>query len=542
MKQGGDHYTDQSTRIARQVGVFATPLIAIYALLIVLDILPGTFFIHPALAMGIAILWVALSLFYFIKPAPAIADQRLRLVTYHVFAIALFVLVIGFDNPFSAFFVILFLASQLYSGVAGVVGSVGAFSVAIVVSTILRAADGPVGFLENGIVGVSVLFLGYAVLAILGAQETRRQALAHSQARERMQYERIVTIINNLTDAAFSTDHEGKILMYNAACLDLLDTNENLRGKTISDLFNLIGPDQKQVRLLDLLHHAKRAIRRDDIRHTYTDGETIRLEITYAPIRSGFQSVRSRGNQGGYILIMRDITKQKSLEEERDEFISVVSHELRTPLTIAEGSLSNVAVLLDKEKSAPEKLTSSVEAAHDQILYLAKMVNDLSTLSRAERGVGDSKETIDVSELMNSMHRQYRKEAEAKKLHLNIDLGPKLGTVEASRLYLEELLQNFVTNAIKYTREGSITLSAKRHKDSILFSVKDTGIGISRSDQAKVFEKFYRSEDYRIRETSGTGLGLYVSTKLAHKLHTRIELKSRLNHGSTFSFTLPVQQ
>ncbi len=195
--------------------------------------------------------------------------------------------------------------------------------------------------------------------------------------------------------------------------------------------------------------------------------------------------------------------------------------------------------MLEKGTTAPKKLASSVEAAHDQVLYLAKMVNDLSTLSRAERGVGDSQETIDVDELMNAMHRQYRKEAEAKKLHLDLDLGPKLGTVDASRLYLEELLQNFITNAIKYTREGAITLSAKRHKEGILFSVKDTGIGISRSDQAKVFEKFYRSEDYRIRETSGTGLGLYVSAKLAHKLHTKIELKSRLNHGSTFSFTLP---
>lgn len=540
MRQGGDQYTDQSTRIARQVGVFATPLIATYALLVVFEILPGTSFIHPALAMGISILWVALSLFYFIKPAPAVADQRLRLVTYHVFAIAIFVLVIGFDNPFSALFVILFLASQLYAGVTGVVASIAAFIVALATATLLRIGEGPTVLLESIIVGVSVLFLGYAILAILSAQETRRQALAHSQARERMQYERIVTIINNLTDAAFSTDHEGKILMHNAACLDLLDTNENLHGKTISDLFTLTGPDRKSVTLLALLHQAKRAIRRDDLRHTYADGETIRLEITYAPIRSGFEAVRSKAKQGGYILIMRDVTKQKSLEEERDEFISVVSHELRTPITIAEGSLSNVALMLEKGTAAPKTLASSVEAAHDQVLYLAKMVNDLSTLSRAERGVGDSQETIDVDELMNAMHRQYRKEAEAKKLHLNLDLGPKLGTVDTSRLYLEELLQNFITNAIKYTREGSITLSAKRHKEGILFSVKDTGIGISRSDQAKVFEKFYRSEDYRIRETSGTGLGLYVSAKLAHKLHTKIELKSRLNHGSTFSFTLPL--
>lgn len=109
----------------------------------------------------------------------------------------------------------------------------------------------------------------------------------------------------------------------------------------------------------------------------------------------------------------------------------------------------------------------------------------------------------------------------------------------ASRLYLEELLRNFITNAIKYTEKGSITIVVKPSKDKVLFSVQDTGIGISRGDQAKIFNKFYRSEDYRIRETNGTGLGLYVSKKLASKLGTTIELTSRLNHGSTFSFEMP---
>ncbi len=120
-------------------------------------------------------------------------------------------------------------------------------------------------------------------------------------------------------------------------------------------------------------------------------------------------------------------------------------------------------------------------------------------------------------------------------------MGSKLGKVNVSRLYFEELLQNFITNAIKYTKSGSVTISATRTKGVVRLSVSDTGIGISRSDQNKVFSKFYRSEDYRIRETNGTGLGLYVANKLAHKLHTTIELKSRINHGSTFSFELPVE-
>jgi signal transduction histidine kinase len=184
----------------------------------------------------------------------------------------------------------------------------------------------------------------------------------------------------------------------------------------------------------------------------------------------------------------------------------------------------------------------AITMAHDQIIYLAHMVNDLSTLSRAERGVADSAEDIDVREMIIKLHKEYSKEADIKGLHLNLDLSATLGHVNASRLYLEEMLQNFITNAIKYTKTGTITITVKQKLNLVTFSVKDSGIGISKSDQAKIFQKFFRSEDYRTRETSGTGLGLYVAAKLSHKIGTSIKLTSRLNHGSVFSFSLPVSR
>jgi signal transduction histidine kinase len=235
---------------------------------------------------------------------------------------------------------------------------------------------------------------------------------------------------------------------------------------------------------------------------------------------------------------LRDITKAKSLEEERDEFISVVSHELRTPITIVEGTISNLKLMMARKDIAQKVLEDSVATAHDQVIYLAKMVNDLSTLSRAERGVADAPEDIDVRTLVNDLFSEYAPQAEKKNLHFNLDLGMTLGHVNTSKLYLQELLQNFITNSIKYTKEGSVTLRVHRRDNHLTFEVKDTGIGISKNDQAKVFNKFYRSEDYRTRETGGTGLGLYVAMKLAKKLGTTIELTSRLNHGSSFSFSL----
>jgi PAS domain S-box-containing protein len=541
-KGGGAEYSSEAMRAVRVVGVVITPVLALYSLLIAAGLITSTHFINTPITLTIAMTWVLMSLFYYFKTVESNADQAVRLVLIHLFALLMFMFVAGFTQPFSSLFVLLFLASHLYFGRKGLILSVTSLLLAALLDIFFRYPTQQNIIVENGISVFAIIFLGFAVIAVISAQETKRQALLHSQRRERLQYDRILTIINNLTDAAFTTDEKGSILMYNAACLDLLDTNDSLKGKNIGELFKLKDKEGSAANLLELLKESTRATRRDDLNHSYSDGESIRLEITFAPIRSSYSLTKKRDELGGYILIMRDVTKQKSLEEERDEFISVVSHELRTPITIVEGSLSNVDFMMRQPKKVDEKvLNRAISTAHDQVLYLAKMVNDLSTLSRAERGVADNPEEIDVKDLLHAMHRQYEKEANNRGLHLNLDLGHKLGKVNVSRLYLEELLQNFITNAIKYTKEGSVTVTAQRTKNTVTFSVKDSGIGISRTDQNKIFNKFYRSEDYRIRETNGTGLGLYVSAKLAHKLHTRIELKSRLNHGSTFSFELPVE-
>lgn len=351
-------------------------------------------------------------------------------------------------------------------------------------------------------------------------------------------HEQILTIVNNLADAVFSIDTKGVIRLFNAAGLSLLDTNTSVEGKRLGDVFNLEDEEGKPVDLFEKVRDVK-AVTVDDSLRMKNGDDVMRLEFTYAPIRGSFTAKDPTGTSQGFIVIARDVTRVKSLEEERDEFISVVSHELRTPVTVAEGTISNAQLMLDRHSGDEKLLRKSLDEAHEQVIYLAKMVNDLSTLSRAERGVASETELIDVAEMAHDLFNEYHPEAEKAGLHLNLSLAPKLGHVQVSRLYLHELLQNFITNSIKYTKTGSVTLSVTRKDDVMSFSVSDTGIGISKSDQAKVFNKFYRSEDYRTRETNGTGLGLYVTKKLAKKMGTVISLKSRLNHGSTFSFDLP---
>ena len=522
-------------QIIRFAGFLVPVILFIYGLLVVLGVIASTHTVNQPVFYIVGAGWLILSIYQFMIPAKRRRDAAIRLFLYHALSILYVLFVSGADMPFLATWIILFLAAYTYFGNSGLYLSILALFGACLGEAMLNLGD------INHLVQITLYFagtliVGYIAGTLTAAQEVDRQELSRSQAEEVLRRTRILTFVNNLADAVLSTDRDGTIQVYNAAALNLLDTNSELAGQQIDHVLRLIDPDHKTFKLQRAFKVSRSVESRDDLSATIS-GETIRLSVIYSPIRSANNT--DPGQNDGYIMILRDITKQKSLEEERDEFISVVSHELRTPITIAEGSLGNVQLMMDRTDIPHTTLVDNVKAAHDQVLFLARMVNDLSTLSRAERGVADQAEVIDVGQMVHDLYNEYAPQAEAKGLHLNLDLSPKLGQVNASRLYLKELLQNFVTNSIKYTKEGEIIVSVHVKDGKVTFSVKDTGIGISKSDQARIFDKFWRSEDYRTRETGGTGLGLYVARKLSKKLGTEIEMKSRLNHGSTFWFELP---
>lgn len=351
-----------------------------------------------------------------------------------------------------------------------------------------------------------------------------------------LEHERLESLIASMADGVIAVDKTIRVVLYNGAALNILDVNSSIQDKPLGDLLQLHDKNGQPVHTEDLIRKTKRATSNRDFVVHYADGSRINLYLSIAPVHLGY------GTKGdhGYVLLLRDITHEKSLEEERDEFISVVSHELRTPIAIAEGNISNAQFIMERENSNNSMISDALKVAHDQIVFLASMVNDLSTLSRAERG----KLTVDVAsinphKLVAELVKSYLKEAHAKHLTLRSDIDPHLETLSSSELYVKEILQNFITNAIKYTETGSVVVSAQAKTNGVEFRVSDTGIGISKADQERVFDKFYRSEDYRTRATNGTGLGLYVTIKLARLIHAEISLESNLNVGSTFSIFVP---
>jgi len=354
-------------------------------------------------------------------------------------------------------------------------------------------------------------------------------------ADAQLEHERLESLINSMADGVIATDEKGNIVLYNGAALNVLDVNAIKKGDPIESILKLTNEksdpfDTKQI----VLGSKKQTISRD-YKIKYTDDSLVSIYLSVSPVHLGY----GKKGESGYVLIIRDITREKSLEEERDEFISVISHELRTPTAIAEGAIGNALFILEKTGDM-DKVKEALESAHAQSVYLEDMINDLSTLSRADRGVLEKNiENINAHEFVESLHNMYLKDAEAKGLQLHVDIDPSLELFSSVKLYVQEIMQNFITNAIKYTEKGSVTIHAKPAKGGVEFAVEDTGIGISKGDQPRVFDKFFRSEDYHTRAENGTGLGLHVTRKLAQLAEAKITLESELSKGSTFKIFFP---
>ncbi len=350
-----------------------------------------------------------------------------------------------------------------------------------------------------------------------------------------LDHQRLESLVNSMADGVLATDEKANIVLYNGAALNILDINSIQKGDPIENVLLLTNENGDPIDTKRVVLLAKTQVTSRDYKIKYKDESVASLYLSVSPVHLGF----GKKGEGGFVLIIRDISREKSLEEERDEFISVISHELRTPVAITEGAVSNAQFIAEKTGDI-EKVKESLESAHKQAVYLEDMINDLSTLSRAERGVLEKNiEDINIHDFTVTLQDTYKKQAEEKGLKLLIDIDPNLELLKSCRLYVQEIMQNFITNSIKYTQEGSVTIQAKHHKDGVVFDVIDTGIGISKGDQARVFDKFFRSEDYKTREQNGTGLGLHVTKKLAQLAQAKISLDSELGKGSTFTIFFP---
>lgn len=353
-----------------------------------------------------------------------------------------------------------------------------------------------------------------------------------------LEHGQLRALINSMADGVIATDSYGKITLYNGAALSVLDSNK-LESQPIGNVLQLLDKYEQPIDATRLIISTKTQTVSRDYLLRIGENTVINVYVSIAPVKPSFGSVE----KAGFVILIRDITHEKSVEEERDEFISVVSHELRTPVTIAEGNVSNALLSIERGTGTPETIRNAINQARDQITFLSSLINDLSTLSRAENKTLDvNYVSINVPQLIQTLAENYKPSCEKKNLQLFTTIDPTLELLYSSSLYVREILQNFITNAIKYSERGSVTIGAKQAEHGVEFSVTDTGIGMSKTDQEQIFNKFFRSEDYRTRKSSGTGLGLYVTRKLSKLIGAEISVESTLDVGSTFKIYVPSRE
>lgn len=408
----------------------------------------------------------------------------------------------------------------------------------------------PLLFLSILAAGAALVLLGSSPLVVFGvltlltlviwlllrADRATKAQLVTIKENSKKERERFIALMNTLDTAVIATDNQGRITLYNQAALAMLNTHATLTGQYFITVFKLQTAKAQQLDIIHETAEAKRTVQHADLKLPISANETLQLQVTAAPIAARFGS---RG--GGFVVVLRDITKAKSLDDERNEFVSVTSHELRTPVAVVEAGLATVLAEPMRSSLKPEaaKLLTTL---HDRIVHLGQLVQDLSTLAKAQGEFLDIEiKPIDPHALVTQVKVAHQDEASQKDINLLLHPMLELHPVLTSPTYVHEILENFLSNAIKYTKSGGVVSMGAENvaNNAVRFWVEDSGIGISTSDQKKLFTKFFRAEDFHTRETEGTGLGLYITKKMAERIGAKVWCVSELGKGSIFFLEVP---
>jgi signal transduction histidine kinase len=252
-----------------------------------------------------------------------------------------------------------------------------------------------------------------------------------------------------------------------------------------------------------------------------------------------FANIKVGDKKDECVVSLSNITDEVKVDKQKDEFISIASHELKTPISIIKTNLFMFLFLFKGKLSS--KHTHLAHEMEYGLTRLSKVVNNLLDISRIEQGrfILEEKEQ-NLDHIINETLDNFKDLVRNKKLKL-YKPKHKAGKAFTDKDRFIEVLDNLLSNAFKYTDSGGIRVTILPNKQVVKISVTDTGPGISKKDQAKLFKKFGRAKEGLKREGAGasTGLGLYISKKMVHEMGGDIGLTSRAGKGSTFWFTVP---
>ncbi|PYJ35275.1 MAG: hypothetical protein DME79_02570 [Verrucomicrobia bacterium] len=279
------------------------------------------------------------------------------------------------------------------------------------------------------------------------------------------------------------------------------------------------------------------------INDAFDHGGPVRSELTLDGLQIELHAVATKNDAGeitGALVLFHDITELKKMDQIRRDFVANVSHELRTPLSILRGYIET---LLDNPKTSREEFSRILGVMERHSKRLDLLAEDLLTLAQLESANPDLQlGKVDLSRFFGEIIRDWEKKLANKHLNMIADVAPELPSICADRARLQEALYNLLDNAVKYSCEhGEIRLHARQRDQQVVLSVGDNGIGISKEDLPRVFERFYRVDKARTGENiRGTGLGLAIVKHIAQLHGGHVEAESELGKGTTIRMVLPI--
>lgn len=348
---------------------------------------------------------------------------------------------------------------------------------------------------------------------------------------EKVQQEKdkLKTILYKLQDSIIVLDRDRKIQFINPATEKSFHVSlEDIKGKSYLGLFR---------------HREVTEI----VEKVFTTNEDEKLFLEFSGLQKQhldiFITLAGKDSQQMMIILIRDMTKIRQLEQVRKEFVANVSHELKTPLT---SILGFTETLLEENVDDMRTRNRFLQIIQDEAHRLLRLVNDLLSLSKLEGNKPTDflhKEWIALAENIRLVLKRFLTQANAKSINLTFkNLCPHLPLVYYDRDGLEQILINLIDNAIKYTKEqGSVKVTLEEIGEQIKISVLDTGLGIPQEDLERIFERFYRVDKARSRQLGGTGLGLSIVKHLVEAQGGHVFVESQVGKGTNFSFTIPKQ-
>jgi len=372
----------------------------------------------------------------------------------------------------------------------------------------------------------------------LGQIERQNKELEEEKNKVGQEKDKLNTILYGIGDGVFVVDPDYKIMIFNQEAEVISGvTSKEAVGKRYDQILNFISERNGKSNG----RFVREAISSGEIKETSFDTVLVKKGKKNIPVSGSAAPLKdSDGNVISCVVVFRDVSKEREIDRAKTEFVSLASHQLRTPLSTVSWYAE---MLLDEDVGKINKDQEKyLQALYDANHRMVELVNALLNVSRIELGTfAIDPEPIKFLEIADSVIKEQTPQIKEKGLKIEKKYAVDLPIINADPRLLRIILQNLISNAVKYTPEkGSIVIEISKKDLDILVKVKDTGYGIPKTQQSKIFNKLFRADNILAKDCDGTGLGLYIVKAVVEQSGGKIWFESEENKGTTFFTTIPL--